>query len=153
MPARFPAFLQITSRFHFQPTATGELARPTSFRLASSVVLARFLQLEFLLMCLWPADVRSFGGWRTPSSSGGKLRQEAASSTAASPSRVLRSARQTWRHVARAKLVASFRKKREKLARECNERHGAEAGDRERVAGNSSISGARLKRAGAAVGR
>lgn len=54
MPARFPAFLQITSRFHFQPTATGELARPTSFRLASSVVLARLLQLEFLSVCLWP---------------------------------------------------------------------------------------------------
>lgn len=45
MPSRFPAFLEIASRFHFQSTAAGKLAQPISFRLASSVVLARFLRL------------------------------------------------------------------------------------------------------------
>lgn len=96
MPARFPAFPQITSRFHFQQTAIGKLAQPTSFRLASSVVLARSAPAEFLSATRCVPGPRTFdpstaADWRTPSSSSGRLRQEAASSTAASPPRKVRS--------------------------------------------------------------
>lgn len=147
MPARFPAFLQITSRFHFQPTATGELARPTSFRLASSVVLARFLQLEFLSVCLWPgrstlrrlANTVEFGNYARKRLPRQQLRRRASCAQ-----RDKLGAREARRFVSKEAREISARMQREARSRSWRQR-----------ARRSQFLYIRraLKRAGAAVGR
>lgn len=46
MPPRFPAFLEIASRFHFHPTGAGKLAQPISFR-SEFLLATRFVVRPF----------------------------------------------------------------------------------------------------------